>query len=426
MINWKDLLATIEPAFSPSIAIKVVEAAKKYGQLQSKDLPTAIPAWTVPGEDHSWYCHPYEDSWTYGFLVGELWLLEEQAALGIARAYDSATITSLARRYQDSFRQWARHAQNHDQGFRFQLSFGLDLALTGNAEGTQALIDAANSLVDRYSEKVGCIRSWNGIDARVPGFEALSAANKDHHFITIIDTMMNLDLLYQVSIITGNPIYKKIATRQAEMCMKYHVREDYTTFHVVNYDPQTGEVAGRFTWQGFADGSTWSRGQAWAIYGFAQCAQRTGRDDFLQMSVKLADVFLAKMGDDEVPRWDFDAPLPTAPDASAGCIAARGLQLLYELLLQKDTKKAEAYLTTGFKLISNILKECLTPEASLKDGVVDWGKGGWEPLLDHSSATGNPRCGWAITDHALIFGDYYLLEFANAALKLKTKYAAGP
>lgn len=158
---------------------------------------------------------------------------------------------------------------------------------------------------------------------------------------------------------------------------------------------------------GYADESCWSRGQAWGIYGYAQCgkyrsvsdlllylsltyvALRSGRKDFLDISRRLADKFLSLLGPTGVPEWDFDAPKPCPYDASAATITARGLQMLYQLLLPTDPKAAEEYLRRGFKLVEDTLKECWASDASLEDGQVDFGQDGWETILSVSPANAN-------------------------------------
>ncbi|ORY31061.1 Six-hairpin glycosidase-like protein [Naematelia encephala] len=419
-MDWHLLGDSVSQAFSVSTSIKVVEAAIKYGGKDGITLPTTCPEYTAPGgQSGEWICSPIKDSWTCGFLVGLLWLVEERKRLmpeSVHPSYDSEMLVHLARRWQDAFQCLLDPAPNHDQGFRFQLSHGRDFAMTGSAKAKQTVISAADSLVDRYNPSIGCIRSWESHE--VPSL----ADDPESHFLIIIDTMMNLDLLYQVSEMTFDAKYAAIATRQAEVCMKTHIRPDFTTYHVVDVNPTTGKVQRRFTHQGWKDESTWPRGQAWGIYGFAQCALRTGRQDFLDTSKKLADVFLAKLPPSGVPPWDFDHPRPTPYDASAGCVAARGMQMLYQLLTPEDPKVAERYLAAGFKLVSDILRECYTPEASLvqtDDGLsVNWGKADWEPILAHSTISGDV-CGEARQDHGLIYADYYLLEFANEALKMK-------
>ena len=221
---------------------------------------------------------------------------------------------------------------------------------------------------------------------------------------------MNLDMMYEATRLTSDNRYADAATVQAEKAMHTHIRPDGTTYHVVNVDQKTGKYLQRMTAQGmsqatpslpctdvsgYSDESCWSRGQAWGVYGYAQCALRTGRQDFLDTSRRLADTFLSLLGPEGVPAWwvcvrrlepklmcrDFKAPKPCPFDASAGIIAARGMQMLYQLLKSQDPKAAEEYLARANKLVEDILRECLSPAATLTDGKVDWGKDGWETLL---------------------------------------------
>ncbi len=139
--------------------------------------------------------------------------------------------------------------------------------LTKN-DTASVLIDAAESLVDRYSDSIGCIRSWDKM-VRVGEPDVWRLDNQDEHYLVIIDNMMNLDLMYQATELTGNPKYAAIATRQAEVMREAHVRPNNTTYHVVDFTD--GSAQKGYTCQGYEDESCWSRGQAWGIYGFAQC-----------------------------------------------------------------------------------------------------------------------------------------------------------
>ncbi|KAL1413228.1 hypothetical protein Q8F55_000981 [Vanrija albida] len=418
------LPASAPDIFTPSDVIRIVEVAKKYNEPDGTPI-TRIPEYTTPGGPNSYHSSKIDVAWTQGFFPGLLWLLVERERLVpgtlAAAGYTEEEVVALARRWQGSFRHMARHAINHDQGFRFQLPFGRDLALTGDKSTVAVLVEAADSLVDRYDDAVGCIRSWDQM--RKVGLPDIYRRDNNHeHYLVIIDNMMNLDLLYEVALLTGEERYAAIASTQAEKMIKGHIRPDGTTYHVVDYT-RTGDVGKQMTHQGYADESCWSRGQAWGIYGYAQCALRTGRKDFLDTSRRLADAFIARLPESGVPWWDFDAPKPCPYDASAGTIAARGFQMLYELLLPSDPAAAEYYLSAGFKLIDDTVRECASPAASLKNGAVSWGEGAWETILQHSTINGNQYSNRRLLDHGLVYADYYYVEFANEALKLKAKLA---
>ncbi|RSH86803.1 uncharacterized protein EHS24_005076 [Apiotrichum porosum] len=351
-----NLPASFPELYAVSDSIKVVEAAKKYGQQEPIDK---VPHYTTPQGSHAYWCQDNETSWTQGFFVGLLWdLVERQRLLpnAVESSYTEQEITDLARRYQDGFKWMANPASNHDQGFRFQLSYGKDLDLTDSKEAKAVVIDAADSLVDRFDPQVGAIRSWDRM-VRVGQPDIWREDNLDEHYLTIIDNM-------------------------ASSKKRLNLNRD-------------GTVGSCLTHQGYQDESTWSRGQAWAIHGFAQVAQRTGRKDFIDLTRKLTDKFLSLLPESGVPWWDFDAPRPCPYDASAATIAACGMLILFQILRPTDPTAAEAYLERAFQLVRDVLRECKTGEASLKDVKVDFGEGEWETILEYGPVP--------IMDHGLVF-----------------------
>ncbi|WVQ83740.1 hypothetical protein IAT38_005884 [Cryptococcus sp. DSM 104549] len=412
------------PAAFPSLydisdSIKVVEVAKKYEG--PKDTPiTRVPEYTIPQGSHAYHCSKVETSWTQGFFPGLVWLLEERRRLlpgAVEKSYSDAELVRLARRYQESFKHMAKVAINHDQGFRFQLCYGMDYALTGDEDAKRVMIEAADSLVDLYTPAVGCIRSWKAM-RKVNMPDLWREDNLDEHYLVIIDNLMNLDMLYEATEITGDPKYAHVATQQAEKSLHSHVRPDFTTYHVVDFN-QDGTVKKCMTHQGYADESTWARGQAWAIYGYAQCALRTSRKDFLETSCKLADKFFELLPESGVPWWDFDAPKPCPYDASASAIVACALLMLYRLLRPTNPRAAEGHLTKSFKLVDDLMRECRTGRASLVDGEVAWGEGEWETILEHSTINGNDLATKRLLDHGLVYADFYFMQYGNELLKLR-------
>lgn len=190
---------------------------------------------------------------------------------------------------------------HHDIGFLMYCSFGNAYRLTGNEAYKDVLVESARSLCTRFNEKTGCIKSWN---------YRKSWNGKDEWFYpVIIDNMMNLELLYFATKVTGDSVYAKVANRHAETTAKNQFREDYSNYHVVNYDAETGEVLNQATCQGFSDNSAWARGQAWAIYGYTMAYRETHRQDFLDMAVHTADFWLnhPNLPEDGIPYWDFNA-----------------------------------------------------------------------------------------------------------------------
>ena len=209
----------------------------------------------------------------------------------------------------------------HDLGFVFNCSYGNGFRINRDHKSKQFLIDAANSLIRRYNPNVGCIMSWN-VDK---GWQA----ERGWKYPVIIDTMMNLELLFNVSELTGDKKYLKIAVEHARATMKNHFRDDYSSYHVIDYEPETGKVRNRHTAQGFAHESSWARGQAWGLYGFVVCYRYTKDEVYLRQAERIARYIMNSplIPEDKVPYWDYNADkVPNEPrDASAAAITASAM-----------------------------------------------------------------------------------------------------
>lgn len=275
--------------------------------------------------------------WTSGFFPGTLWYLYELSDNEKWRSEAELWTSAL-----DSLKTWTG---THDLGFMIYCSFGngarLDTAK--KAEYETVIVTAADALATRWSPKTGVIKSWNGMRAH---------DGTRFEYPVIIDNMMNLEMLFAASRITGDTKYHDIAVSHADATLKNHLREDGSSYHVVAYDPETGEVAGKRTWQGYSDNSTWARGQAWAIYGFTMAYRETRDERYLNAAVKAADWFIAHLPEDLVPAWDFNAGedgyTPAAgshatkdagvsyKDASAAALVCSALAELSEFSGRKD------------------------------------------------------------------------------------------
>lgn len=314
------------------------------------------------------------EDWTSGFYPGILWLMYELTGNTIWKAE--------AIYYTELLEKEKMNASNHDLGFKMMPSFGNGYRLTKNIKYRETLIQSARTLVTRFNEKTGCIRSW------------------DHHadkweYPVIIDNLMNLELLFRAWRETGEPVFYNIAVKHAETTMKNHFRNDYSSYHVVGYDPATGRVTSKNTHQGYSDESSWARGQAWALYGYTIVYRETRNPVFLSQAEKIADYIISstKIREGEVPVWDFDVQdQPGEPyDASAGAIIASGL---FEL--GKYSKN-----DTDYYQIASQLLETLSSPLFFSDNK----NTGF--LLKHS--TGSKPQGSEV-DVPLIYADYYFLE----------------
>lgn len=247
--------------------------------------------------------------WTSGFFPGSLWYL-----------YEHTGDPELRQRAET--RTWAlepeaRNAGDHDIGFKILNSFGHAWRLTGDSAFLPVIMTAATTLTTRFDPRVGAIRSWG------------EHPDTTSPYLVIIDNMMNLELLFRAAEHGGDASFFDIAVSHADRTLEHHVRPDGSSYHVLEYDPVTGEVLRKRTEQGYADSSAWARGQAWGLYGFTIAFRETGYGRYLEQAKKMADFILThpNLPDDGVPYWDFDAPgIPdTHRDASAGAITASAL-----------------------------------------------------------------------------------------------------
>ena len=311
--------------------------------------------------------------WCSGFYPGSMWYVYEYTG--------DEKIKELALKYQAGLEPLRFRKDDHDIGFQLMCSYGNCLRLTEDQTCVPVLIDGANSLASRFDPEVGCTRSWS--------FGKWS-------FPVIVDNMMNMELLLKAAELGGSDSLKNVALAHARTTMKNHFRDDKSCFHLVDYNPETGEVVGKQTVQGLADDSAWARGQAWGLYGFTMVYRFCKEQDILDHAIAIAEYLLPRLPEDGVPFWDYDsAEIPNdVRDASAAAIMASGL---IELSQYVDAEKAERYLATAEKMIRTLASE----EYLCAEGE-DYGF-----LLKHS--TGNKNTDSEV-DVPLTYADYYFLE----------------
>ncbi|KAJ7476203.1 Six-hairpin glycosidase-like protein [Mycena latifolia] len=393
------------------------------------------PEYTTVGGPNTYECS-HKEFWTSGFFPGSLWLLRQRAALQNSISVGPIGVDE----WEKDMQRWcdplksvcATLTDTHDLGF-LCLPFQHQYALHQTPEAKEVLLAAASNLAARFDVRVGTIRSW---DTCITKRYAFGPERFETDFLTIIDNMMNLNLLYEATAFSGDARYAQVASTHAETMQRNHIRADGGTPHVVNYNPATGAVQDRFANQGFSDTSTWARGQAWGIYGFANAALRTSRADFLSTAIRLTDYFLSRLPEDGVPHWDFDCPRPTFRDSSAATCAANGLLMIHLALTSTafadhPHSRDARYFTAAVELIRDTIDMCLTPAArfvpdadgaGLTDdgtGKVELGEGGWETILQHATVNNYEFAPRRWADHGLVYGDYYFIEFGNRLLQME-------
>ncbi len=312
--------------------------------------------------------------WTSGFFPGNLWHLYQ--------------LTGNTK-FKEKAAEWTTHMERekynngtHDMGFKVFCSFGEGLKVMENQYYKDIILTSAKTLSTRYNSAVGSLRSWD--------------FNKDiWEFPVIVDNMMNLELLFEATRISGDSTYHNIAVSHANTTLKNHFRGDNSSYHVVVYDTINGTTKDKVTHQGYDANSSWARGQAWGIYGFTMCYRYTKNVKYLEQAKASAAFYLnhPNLRDDGIPYWDFNDPdIPNAVrDVSAATIVSSAF---YEL---NDYDRNPKYLTYADKVLTN-----LQTEEYILDAEID------VPfILDHS--TGN----WPKKDEMdgpIVYGDYYFLE----------------
>lgn len=229
-------------------------------------------------------CSVYD--WTSGFYPGSLWYAYEMTG--------NDTLKAWAIQYTNLLNPVRYYTGTHDLGFMVNCSYGNAERLAPNDTIASVMKETADNLCGRFNDSIAAIRSWDF---------------GTWNFPVIIDNMMNLELLFHASKVTGDESFRKVAISHAEQVMHHQVRKDYSCFHIIYYDKKTGKPIKGETSQGYSDNSAWSRGQAWGIYGFTMCYRETKDKRFLKTAEKMADFYLdhPNLPSDKVAWWDFNA-----------------------------------------------------------------------------------------------------------------------
>jgi len=349
--------------------LQKLDVKMRYGVKKAREVDS-IPYSTEAGQWKPESIH----WWTNGFWPASMWqlflmtgdALYQEEALRAERMLDAALSN-----YKEL---------SHDVGFQWLIHSGVRYALEQNEDSFDRTLFAANMLAARYNPN-GFIRAWNQVERA--GW-------------AIVDCLMNLPLLYWATEQTKDPRYKLIAMRHADTTIERFIRPDGSCHHIVVFDPETGDVLDTPFGQGYASGSSWSRGQAWAIYGFALSFLHTGKQAYLDAAKRVAHYFIANVSDDWIPRCDFRQPAePEIRDNAAGCIAACGLLELCQLVPEAE---AAIYYTAAWKLL-----------CAQADNCANWTCD--DPaILTKCTSAYHELSGRHITMH---YADYFLIEGVN-------------
>ena len=325
-------------------------------------------------EEGRWICVD-NGGWVGGHWVGLVWLAFFHT--------QDPTLEKAARTWAADLAPRKADTTTHDLGFLFELSHVLGYELTGDESFISPALQAAESLRQRFNPHGGYFQAWGPLDAP-----------SELRGRAIVDTMMNLDLLFWASRQSGDSKFAQMAEAHARTVIKYQIRPDFSTAHVIDFDPDSGEFIKQDTHQGLSADSCWSRGQAWAVYGFGDCYRETGDTIFLETARNLAAYTLNRLPPDLIPYWDFDSPdIPNdVRDSSAASILASGLLNL--AALETDPAHAARWHTQAGAILKSLWEQYTSSGTS-------------EPSILIHGTRSKPH---NLMDHGLIYGDYYFFE----------------
>lgn len=317
--------------------------------------------------------------WVSGFFAGSLWYMYELTG--------DEKWAEAAQQHTENLHDIQYLTWHHDVGFMVYDSYGNGRRLKGLVQYDTVIVNTAKSLCTRFRPEAGVLQSWNADK----GWQA----QRGWKCPVIIDNMMNLELLFKASEISGDDTFKNIAISHSDKTILHHYRDDYSTWHVVDYDHETGAIRGKYTAQGAADDSAWARGQAWGLYGYTLAYRFTKDERYLQQAQHVVKFIFShpNLPEDLVPYWDYNAPqIPDTPrDVSSAAIAASALYELFDMTKNKEYKA----------LADAIIESLSSPAYRAEQGT----NGGFILMHSVGSIPHNSNI-----DVPLNYADYYFLE----------------
>ena len=374
---WTLLLAGCTPRETmPELTDRVFAvAAAQYKQLEGRLTDETLPRSVdsdgkfIPSNIR-WWCS--------GFYPGSLWYIYEYTG--------DKTFRELAEKNTFKLYPLKQKGTDHDLGFQMNCSFGNAYRITGEQKYLEPIHTSARVLAGRFSPVTGVIRSWDFV-----------RKDRDWKYPVIIDNMMNLEHLYNAGLLFGDDTLKSVAVTHANTTLCNHFRPDFTSYHLVDYDPADGRVRRKETVQGFSDESAWARGQAWALYGYTMMFRLSGHECYLNQAENIAGMLLERLPDDGIPYWDFDSDrIPNdLRDASAAAIMASAFVDLSSLTNKPEGKGR--YLKMAEKQLRTLASDAYLARPGENGNF----------LLMHSVGS---RPDDLEIDVPLTYADYYFLE----------------
>lgn len=362
------------------------------------------PAYSING-----FYEPSDNTdWTNGFWTGEIWLayeyLKRKAAAAVGEEKTSlpderiSLLENAGKKQVESFLNRIEKkisVDHHDMGFLYSPSCVAAYKLTGNTDGRKAAILAADQLITRFHPVGQFIQAWGPMD-------------QPENYRLIIDCLLNLPLLYWASEETGDSKYREIAEQHIHTAVANVIREDFSTWHTFFFDMKTGEPDHGSTCQGYRDGSAWSRGQAWGVYGLALAYRYTGRKDYIDLFRNVTAYFMEHLPENLIPYWDLEfsdwskeelEKNPQPRDTSSASIAACGM---LEMAKYLSAEEAGDYRALAGKLIKAVYDYAVVKDITESNGLV----------LHSTYSNRSPynTCNHYGVDECNSWGDYFYME----------------
>lgn len=364
-------------------AEQVKQYREKAVELVVKNLPSFTDKFPHSNSENQFYEGTENVEWTEGFWTGEIWLAYEASLSKDLLEAGNKQVGNFLKRIQERV-----NVDHHDMGFLYSPSCVAAYQLTGNEEAKKAALLAADNLMGRFQEKGQFFQAWGPLGA-------------EENYRLIIDCLLNMPLLFWASEVTGDSSYEEKAKAHIKTAMNYVIRPDHSTYHTYFFDPKTGDPVKGVTHQGNRDGSAWSRGQAWGIYGCALSYKVMGNPEYIDIFKKLTDYFLMHLPSNLVPYWDFDFDEGSSEprDSSASAIAVCGMLEMAKYL----PKEEGAYYTSmAKKLMEALVKECAVTDEKISNGLLLHGT--------YARASENNPCINRGVDECNTWGDYFYFE----------------
>ncbi len=371
--------------------VEQAKAALDFSIKQYKGMKEIVPDSLIPKsvKDGQLVARGIRD-WVSGFYPASLWYLYEYSGDEELKA-EAEKRTWLLEPLKD-------YTGTHDLGFMIHCPFGNAYRITGDEKYVPVIIKGSESLITRFNETAGVIKSWDW------------TRGDDWTFPVIIDNMMNLEMLLWAHEKSGNEAFKSVSLSHADTTIKHHYRDDYSTWHVIDYDTVNGGAKGKMTHQGYSDDSAWARGQVWGLYGYTVMYRQTKDKKYLEQAKKIADFVLnhPNLPEDKIPYWDFNAPdIPNAyRDASSGSIAASAL---LELSGYVDESLASFYLDNAHQMLQSLSSPAYLAKLNENGNFILMHGVGHLP-------------GGSEIDAPLSYGDYYFIEALVRYLKMNNAF----